>query len=395
MDCREIKKLMSEYIDGELRGDTASEVRAHIAACGGCRETYESLTRIIGYMNDMDRVEEPMTLLGDVKTRLEKGPSFSDTLRRFFSPPVVRTSMKLAGVALVAILIAHMAGIGGGPDLIETDLAEPDALIIGRQTGPADEGKAGKMLEASRARPLEKEQAKPSAGEDKPAVRGGRSEEVKIDIDGVLDAPASAPAPAPEKEVQEVTSFEKSAPEEMREDKDGQKKGPPKTKIMHLDDEALSEKPAASTSSDALSSDYAEIKLSVRGLGWMGQSVRESGDLEVSTSTSKSREQATAKDESQSPVFSASSPKRQAKGDYPLVKTILSVGGKVTDLTYEDQKDAGRLTGFTVELPPDSLGALVDCLRGWGEVTGAIQSQDYAKAREGLLKVKIILSYPR
>jgi hypothetical protein len=386
---------MSEYIDGELSEETASEVRVHIAACGGCQETYESLTRIIGYMNDMDRVEEPVTLLGDVKTRLEKGPSFYDMLYRFFSPPVVRTSMGLAGVALVAVLIAHMAGIGGGPDLIETDLTETDVRTFGQQRVPAAGDEAALLLNKLEVSPVENEKAKPSTGEDRVAVRGGRSGEVEINLDRALDAPASAPAPAPDKEIQEITSSETATPEEKREDKGGQKKGPPKTKILHLADEALSEKPAVITSSDALSTDYAEIKLSVRDLEWTGEPVVESGDLEVSASTSKSREQATEKDESQPRVVSALSPKRQSKGDHPLVKTILSVGGKVTDLTYEDQKNAGRLTGFTVELPPDSLGTLVNCLRGWGEVTGAIQSQDYAKAREGLLKVKIILSYPR
>jgi len=44
MQCKQIKQLIPEYIEGRLKGDTRSRLESHLTTCRGCREE----TRLMG-----------------------------------------------------------------------------------------------------------------------------------------------------------------------------------------------------------------------------------------------------------------------------------------------------------------------------------------------------------
>jgi len=46
MNCKDVKNLISPYIDGELSGSSADEVKMHIDACPDCRQTYAEYLQI-------------------------------------------------------------------------------------------------------------------------------------------------------------------------------------------------------------------------------------------------------------------------------------------------------------------------------------------------------------
>lgn len=46
MNCKDVISLISPYIDGELNGSSADEVKMHIEACPGCRQTYVEYLQI-------------------------------------------------------------------------------------------------------------------------------------------------------------------------------------------------------------------------------------------------------------------------------------------------------------------------------------------------------------
>jgi hypothetical protein len=123
MDCREVKNLLSEYIDNVLAEDTAALVRDHLDACASCTRTYESMTRLIGYMKSMETVDEPEGFLEEVKAGLEKRFSWANLFRRLYSPPLVKIPLELAVVALILVVVVRMPGIGGGPELYEITFA--------------------------------------------------------------------------------------------------------------------------------------------------------------------------------------------------------------------------------------------------------------------------------
>lgn len=46
MNCKDVKNLISPYIDGELSGSSTDEVKLHIDACPDCRQTYAEYLQI-------------------------------------------------------------------------------------------------------------------------------------------------------------------------------------------------------------------------------------------------------------------------------------------------------------------------------------------------------------
>ena len=45
MNCEEGRPLLEEYFDGELAGEAAARVAAHLSGCASCAALYESLGR--------------------------------------------------------------------------------------------------------------------------------------------------------------------------------------------------------------------------------------------------------------------------------------------------------------------------------------------------------------
>jgi anti-sigma factor RsiW len=194
MECRDVKNMLSEYIDGVLSDDAAASVKAHLDECGGCTETYEEMTRLIGYMRDTETVDEPADLLDNVKARLETPASPAAWLRRLFTPAPISIPVAATVIVVVAMLVFYLPGVRDGGDLIEAPISKDTAI----SEAPSVEKKRDK-----------KEPAPPRA----------EKMESTADDEVVVDAPAPevAPAPGDVAASQEVASTEEvPSAEEVR-----------------------------------------------------------------------------------------------------------------------------------------------------------------------------------
>ncbi len=127
MDCHDIKERLSEYIDGMLSDEEASMVKDHLAYCTDCKDTYESMLRIIEHMSQMERIEEPEAFLENVRARLERRFSFKGLIRRLFVPIRVKIPLELAGVVAAALLIFHFSGFREDRALYEITISMGNA----------------------------------------------------------------------------------------------------------------------------------------------------------------------------------------------------------------------------------------------------------------------------
>jgi hypothetical protein len=105
MECRDVQKLLSEYIDGVLSDSLAPVVKQHITTCDQCRDTYHSMNRLIGVMREMEPVDEPADFRAGVRARLEKRPSLARRLRPLFSPPQVKIPLGVAAALVVVVMV--------------------------------------------------------------------------------------------------------------------------------------------------------------------------------------------------------------------------------------------------------------------------------------------------
>jgi hypothetical protein len=123
MECRDVKKLLSEYIDGVLVPGQVPVVKQHLGACGECKAAYESMNRLIDVMRDMDPVSEPANFGAGVRARMEKQPSLIDRFRSLVSPPLVKVPLGVAAALIVAFAITQIPGPDEQParDVAVTD----------------------------------------------------------------------------------------------------------------------------------------------------------------------------------------------------------------------------------------------------------------------------------
>jgi negative regulator of sigma E activity len=207
MDCREIKNQLSEYIDGALGAEAAERVARHLEACPDCMETYEGMSRVVGYMREMEPVREPADFLENVKTRLEEKPSPWAVVRRLFSPPAVRLPVGAAVAAAVLMLVLYLPG---DKDIVVPTLEAPTEKRAPAATAPepAEEGTTSDVRDAAEATATDKLEPGPAAK--------------KLAQVPKQDAPESAPAreapePPSEPEPMLVDSYETKHEEEAVE----------------------------------------------------------------------------------------------------------------------------------------------------------------------------------
>jgi hypothetical protein len=105
MNCDEIKKLLSEYVDGVLDEKTKALVEAHLSTCRDCKEELASLKRLVNELGSLESVAPPRDFLNQLHERMEQRSWFSKILRAMFVPMRLKIPLEFAGAAAMAILV--------------------------------------------------------------------------------------------------------------------------------------------------------------------------------------------------------------------------------------------------------------------------------------------------
>lgn len=71
MDCRIAHRLISLYIDGELDGEQARQLKAHIESCSECRKKFERMKAVVQMMGALEEEELPDGFMDRLQARLE------------------------------------------------------------------------------------------------------------------------------------------------------------------------------------------------------------------------------------------------------------------------------------------------------------------------------------
>jgi uncharacterized C2H2 Zn-finger protein len=119
MDCREAKESLSAFIDGALPEAEASRIGEHLARCPGCRETFETMSRIASQMHLMEHVDEPEQFAERVGERMKRRFYRAGIFRRLFVPPYVKLPLEAVAVAAVALLMIYALGNRDGQTMYE------------------------------------------------------------------------------------------------------------------------------------------------------------------------------------------------------------------------------------------------------------------------------------
>ena len=101
MNCKKIRDLLSEYIDGELEHRLSSEIEQHLSSCDGCRQIHKAiLESSVNILRGSEKTKAPEDLWERVKAGLEEREP-----QRSLAPLFIqRPAFSLATAAVVIII---------------------------------------------------------------------------------------------------------------------------------------------------------------------------------------------------------------------------------------------------------------------------------------------------
>ncbi len=107
MKCSKAKKLISEYIDGELNEKKASSLKAHIEVCPECQKFLKDLQKITDQAKDLEDISPSGKTWFRIQARLSEErqetrvPGWGQRRRILLFPPALRYAVSVAFLLLV------------------------------------------------------------------------------------------------------------------------------------------------------------------------------------------------------------------------------------------------------------------------------------------------------
>src|SRR6202165_666313 len=96
MNCAEIKKLFSPYLDGRVSGSEMRALTRHVAQCTGCEREYAAMQRTQALLASLGTKKAPADLA--LKLRLAISREAAQTRRPRFEGVLVRLGKSLNAV---------------------------------------------------------------------------------------------------------------------------------------------------------------------------------------------------------------------------------------------------------------------------------------------------------
>lgn len=111
MDCRQCNDDMTAYMDGELEGTVAEDMRIHLAKCPPCHEEYrdlrDSTALVVAHVGELEPVPE---IWNNLRNRIAQMPPPSSSFGLFRFLVVNRWA---AAVTLMAATVVLAVGMWG------------------------------------------------------------------------------------------------------------------------------------------------------------------------------------------------------------------------------------------------------------------------------------------
>lgn len=107
MECSDIRRHLSEYIDGQCPEDIRAAVAAHLQTCPDCREEYRQLSALSCRMRELPPQELPF----DFATVMEEKLREEDRLHPRKKPVHKRAWVRALGLCACLVLVMFLAGL--------------------------------------------------------------------------------------------------------------------------------------------------------------------------------------------------------------------------------------------------------------------------------------------
>jgi hypothetical protein len=163
MNCQEVQKYLSDFLDESLDVEHSQTVSNHLAACALCSEEMASLAECQRLVSGLPEVEPPVGFSNRVMAYVREAAPKPSLWERLFSPLRSKIPLQATAVVLIAVLAAYVyqkekeplqreSVITVKPESSFVKQEETDKLAPIDIPGPAAPAKTKQLGEENRAR---------------------------------------------------------------------------------------------------------------------------------------------------------------------------------------------------------------------------------------------------
>jgi Putative zinc-finger len=162
MDCREIKELSSDYLDGRLGRAQVASFEEHLRECPNCKQEMEALHTTISLIGSLGEVETSPDFLSQVQRKIDKQAKSWPIWAWLFEPIRIKVPLELTALILLSIGVLHLSY--RSPELSREPgvVAPPEPFEVARQKPGKESSAEGGRQTTRDARPAAKSDPQPS-----------------------------------------------------------------------------------------------------------------------------------------------------------------------------------------------------------------------------------------
>jgi Predicted integral membrane protein (DUF2275)/Putative zinc-finger len=108
MNCAEVQKYLSDFLDKSLDNERARAIEDHLAACSRCSEEMTSLAECQRLVSGLPAVELPLGFTNRVMARVREAANPPSLWERLFLPLRIKIPLEATAVVLIAVLAAYI-----------------------------------------------------------------------------------------------------------------------------------------------------------------------------------------------------------------------------------------------------------------------------------------------
>jgi len=110
-DCRKIRELFSEYIDGVLDKENIDLVEEHLSKCEACRKELNKLVEMLKILKNLKKEETPPDFLETLHERIKRRESLNAFLNKLLKSPNVKVPLVVCIMIIFVIAIFKTVNI--------------------------------------------------------------------------------------------------------------------------------------------------------------------------------------------------------------------------------------------------------------------------------------------
>ena len=108
MNCAEVQKYLSDFLDKSLDNERARAIEDHLAACSRCSEEMASLAECQRLVSGLPAVELPSGFTNRVMARVREAANPPSLWERLFLPLQIKIPLQATAVVLITALAAYI-----------------------------------------------------------------------------------------------------------------------------------------------------------------------------------------------------------------------------------------------------------------------------------------------